>query len=98
MVMENVFEPLVGPTQGEWMVVREAYDFEIVITQDGRAPWRLAGYISREEDARLMAAALEMYEALKSIQTLVAYVSASTGLSKKVFNIAEAAIAKAECR
>lgn len=52
-------------TPGTWSVEQGTNDFDIVVSVEGRADRRLAGYIEREADADLMAAAPELLEALK---------------------------------
>jgi hypothetical protein len=54
-------------TPGPWHVEQGINDYDILVTPDGRAPARLAGYVEREADARLIAAAPELLEALRHL-------------------------------
>ena len=54
-------------TEGTWSVEQGINDFDIVVSCEGRATARLAGYIQREADADLIAAAPELLAASKAV-------------------------------
>jgi hypothetical protein len=51
----------------DWRVEQGINDFDIVEHREGGAPYRLAGYIERAEDADLIAAAPAMLQALREV-------------------------------
>jgi hypothetical protein len=59
--------PPPAPPPRIWHVEQGINDFDIVERRNGRAPYRLAGYIERQEDADVIAACLVMLQALREV-------------------------------
>lgn len=86
-------------TQGQWIVEQGVNDYDIVVVAEGRAPERLCGYIQRESDADIIAAAPVLLAALKMLHDDVAdyaRVNNLGGFDNHAMKAARAAIAEAE--